>query len=362
MPRQQHDSCFQRGPKHHLPTSACAPAGEVLPLSIFPSWRVLLLCCLFLLLAACGQQEEAVEYQPPKATGTAYVLGEDTDHLAVLDLATTRLTRLSLDRALVDLAIRQGRLLGLAPDGALVAIDRQTGATSVIAQPLTSGVAMSPGGAANELWLLGAKEICRYRLGQGIDQRYPLPAPATSLFFDQQKKRLVLIDRASGKLAVFDPASLKVEAAFPFAGNSVHHGAQFPPNGEYWIAEGNEYMNGEPYGVGYAKDKPAMPGGVNVIDPATGKQTDFLMLGGNVVDIAFSPDSSKAYVAISQLPAYIEATLSLLDTASRRVRAEFRLCDACHIEEGVEPGRERLLLRALALDWSGGQPAKEGQP
>ncbi len=324
---------------------------------------LLLLCGVLLLLAACGQQEEAVEYRPPQVAGTAYVLGEETGHLAVLDLGTARLTRLVLDRPLVDLAMRQGRLLGLGADGTLVEIDRQTGATTALARPLDSGLAMCPAGEADALWLLGTKELCRYLLGKGIDHRYPLPAPATSLFADLKNERLVLIDREGGRLALFDPATLQVEKTLPFAGNSVHHGAQFPPSGEYWIAEGNEYMNGEPYGVGYAKDKPAMPGGINVIDPATGRQTDFLMLGGNVVDIAFSPDNTKAYAAISQLPAYIEATLSLIDTAGGRVRAEFRLCDACHLEEGVDPGRERLLVRALALDWEGGRTAgKEEQP
>jgi len=304
-----------------------------------------------LVLSACDRQPTE-EYTPPQVAGIAYVLG-DCDHIAVLDLATGGIARLKPNTPLVDIALSGDDLVGLTPDGALVTIDRTAGTTTVIERPLRTGQAMAEGAADGELWLLGKEELCHYRLGRGIEQRYSLPAPATSLFFDSKRSRLVLIDRPSSKLVVFDPQTLTTEKTLPFAGNSVHHGRTLPPTAEYWIAEGNEYMNGEPYGVGYAKDHPAMPGGINVIDPATGKQTDFIMVGGNVVDIAFSPDGQKAYVAVSQLPEYTEATLSLINTAERRVRAEFRLCDACHMEQGVEPEREHILVRALTVDWNG---------
>lgn len=315
-------------------------------------WIRLLLAISLLFAGGCDQKPEKV-YHPPTLSGVAYVLGE-ANHLAVMDLATFALSRLKLDRPVADIAVTGGKLYLLAKDGSLLTMDPSNGKTTVLGRPLTDGIGMTlaPDGS---LWLLSSTALCHWQPPATLVKRLALPTPASSLFFDAAHGLLVLVNRKSSSLAVFDPSTRKVEKRFAPIGNSVHSGASFPGQQEYWIAEGNEYRNGKPYGVGYIKKGPAMPGGINVIDAVSGKQTDFIMLGGNVEDVVFGPAGKKAYLAVSQLPAYIEASLVVVDTAQRRELAEIRVCDRCHEQEGINIGRSRLLVRSLAIDWTKGQ-------
>ncbi len=336
----------------------CASARAVFEIKERRSIMIprLILATILLLFAGCDQQPEEV-YVPPVFSGTAYVLG-DGDHIAVLDLGSARLRRLKVEQTVVDLALTGDRLYALGQDGTLLRLDRETGRAESLDRPVQQGMAMATD-RDGSLWILGKKEICQYTPARGIEKRFPLPAPATSLFFDQDSSRLMLIDRPASTITVFDPATLKTEKTIRPVGNSVHHGVAFPGHNELWVAEGNEFMDGEPYGIGYAKDHPAMPGGINVIDTSTGRQTDFIIVGGNTVDITFDPAGEKAYAVVSRLPEYIEATLSVVDTGQRRVRAEFRLCDACHAEEGVELENRDAEVRAMVIDWqqTGGRKA-----
>lgn len=321
-----------------------------------------LLLAVALLIAGGCQRKQKQSYHPQTLTGTAYVLGQ-ANHLAVLNLATAAVSRLDLDRPIADIAVAGGKLYLLAKDGTLLARDPSGRKTTVLGRPLKGGLAMTPA-PDGSLWLLSATALCHWRPPATLVKKIPLPIAATSLFFDADRHRLVLIDRKSSSLAVFDPSTLKEEKHFTQIGNSVHRGANFPGHGEYWIAEGNEYRNGKPYGVGYVKKGPANPGGINIIDAASGKQTDFIVLGGNVEDIVFGPAGKKAYAIASLLPTNIEATLAVVDTAQRRDRARFRICDSCHQLKGVNIKRKRLLVRSLTIDWTKGNKTtqKEGRP
>ena len=59
----------------------------------------------------------------------------------------------------------------------------------------------------------------------------------------------------------------------------------------------------------------------------------------------------KAYTAASQLPEYVEATLTLINPKSRRVAAEMRLCESCHKNANVTLKNGQAQVRALAISW-----------
>lgn len=314
-----------------------------------------LFCTLLLgLLAGCDQTPDQV-YTPPVLSGKAYVLAE-ADHLAVVDLASTALTRIKMDKQGLDLAIVKGQLYVLAEDGSIATLqdDKTLG-------PWQDGV---PGGIAmvaaadHSLWVLGPKALTQLVPGQGPGKTVPIEEGYSSLFVGEGPETLWLVNREKATATPFTLTTATSGPAIARVGNSVHKGKNFPGVGELWLAEGNETMDGAPYGVGYApKGQVAMPGGINVIDLKSGKQSDFIMVGGNVVDLTINPGQGKAYAAVSQHPDYIEATMSVMDTKSRRVTAELRLCQSCHVEEKVtlKDGEGKVRALAIAIPAEGGQ-------
>lgn len=325
-----------------------------------PLRRLLPFAAAALLLTGCDREPEQI-YKPPTFTGTAAYVAGECDHLAMLDLETQRLTRIKVGRQVADLAVAGDRLWVLGEDGGLAGLDPDQGGDAPVVdwKPISAkglAVAAGPDGV---IYVLGDRELVLVAPDGNVLQRRPLDFAGTSLLHDGKNSRLWVLNREDGSAT---PISLPgLQAGTPVApiGNSIHQGFVPAGSGELWIAEGNEYLDGQPYGVGYKKDGPAMPGGINVIGPADGKQTDFVMVGGNVADLAESPDGSRIYAATSRLPEYTEATLSVLEAASRRVRAEFRLCDACHVEENVEVSGKNAVVRALAMRW--GATAGQGE-
>lgn len=308
--------------------------------------RTLLSLLLVALLAGCDQTPDQV-YTPPVLSGKAYVLAE-SNHIAIVDLTTTALSRIKMDKKGLDLAIAGKQLYVLAEDGTIASLKDEKSLN-----PWQAGV---PGAIAmtvgpdQSLWILAKNALRQFVPGQGLGQQIPLTEEYSALFLGEQADTLWLVNRAKSTATPFTPATAKAGAMLTAIGNSVHKGRAFPGVGELWLAEGNEYMNGEPYGVGYTKKgQPAMPGGINVIDPTSGKQTDFIMIGGNVIDLTINPGQGKAFAAVSQLPDFIEATLALVDTKSRRVTAELRLCHSCHMEANVTLKDGQGKVRALAI-------------
>lgn len=304
--------------------------------------------CLLLVtfLSGCDQTPDQV-YTPAVLTGKAYVLAA-ADHIAVVDLANADLTRIKLDKQGVDLAIANKQLYVLAADGSLASLKDES-TLAPWQEGLPGAVAMTAG-PDNSLWLLGKKELQQFVPGQGPGTSLPLAGEYSALFFGADPATIWLVSREASTATPLNLSTNTLGSAITAIGNSVHHGQAFPGQGELWLAEGNEYMNGEPYGVGYTTEgRPAMPGGLNVIDLKTGKQNDFIMIGGNVIDLSIHPEQDKIYAAVSQLPEYTEATLSVLNAKTRRVSAEMRLCEACHQNANItlKKGQGRVLALAI---------------
>lgn len=314
--------------------------------------------CLILAasLFGCDQTPEQV-YTPPVLSGKAYVLAA-ADHIAVVDLATTALSRIKMDKQALDLAIINKQLYVLAADGTLATIKDDT-SLNPWQEVVPSAVAMTAAPDNKSLWILADKEVRQFIPGQtNAGKSIPIETNYSSLFFGTGPETLWLVNRQESTATPLNLDTAKVGPAVANIGNSVHNGLAFAGPNELWIAEGNEYMNGEPYGVGYAPyGTSAMPGGINVIDLNTGSQGDFIMVGGNVVDLSADLAQGKLYSVTSQLPEYVEATLSLIDIKTRRVTAELRLCQSCHQEHDIllEKGEGKVLALAVAIQEGGAQ-------
>lgn len=305
----------------------------------------IVLALLIITLAGCEQTPSQV-YTPPVLTGKAYVLAA-ANHIAVVDLASAKLTRITMDKKGVDLAIVNKQLYVLGEDGSLASLKDESTLT-----PWQAGV---PGAVAmtaapdGSLWLLGDKVLTQLIPGQAAGKGLPIPGEHSSLFVGEGTETLWLVSRKTSSVTPFNLTTKALGTTINTVGNSVHHGRNFAGTNELWLAEGNEYMDGEPYGVGFATKGPAMPGGINVIDLKTSTQNDFIMIGGNVVDLSIQPEQGKVYAAVSQLPEYTEATLSVLDAKTRRVSAELRLCESCHQNENITLGKGQGKVLALAI-------------
>lgn len=309
--------------------------------------RTLSCLCIAVALTACDHPPDQV-YTQPVLSGKAYVLAA-ADHIAIVDLATTDLSRIKMDKMGLDLAIIGKQLYVLAEDGSLATLrdDKTLGPWQ---EGLAGSVAMAAG-PDNSLWLLAKNEVKQVVPGKDPGKGLPVAGDYSSLFFGDDAATVWLVSRQHSSVT---PLNLKTGQAGPAVakvGNSVHHGMSFTGVSELWLAEGNEYMDGEPYGVGYARKTPAMPGGINVVDLTTGKQSDFIIVGGNVVDLAVNVAQDKLYAAVSQHPEYVEASLSLINPKTRRVAAELRLCESCHTSADVTLKNGQAQVRALAIAW-----------
>lgn len=303
---------------------------------------------LVLLLAGCDRTPDQV-YTPPVLSGKAYVLAA-ADHIAVVDLATTALSRIKMDKKALDLAILTKKLFVLAEDGTLASLkDKET--LSPWSAGVTGGVAMTAAPDNTGLWILGKNRLSLLIPGKGETKSLPIEGDYSDLFLGEAADTLWLVNRAKSTVTALNLTTKKLGPTISQGGNSVHKGLAFPGANELWLAEGNEYMNGEPYGVGYATKGVAMPGGINVIDLKTGSQSDFIMIGGNVVDLAITPKHDKVYAAICQLPDYDEATVAVVNTTSRRDTAQLRLCVSCHQNTNVTLKRGQGRVLAMAISW-----------
>lgn len=331
--------------------------------------RPLALFLAFALLSPTGCNRAPEEtYQPPSFAGMAYVLA-DSDHIAALDLGSQRVSRISLGKKGADLALLDNRLFVLAADGTLAEIDQsgKKGDKHKWQPAVAIGRDMTIG-PQNTLWILGDGELAFFAPDKGVTGKKKLQGHTDYIFFEPKSNRLWCINRQKSTLTALNGSSFAQEIVLEQVGNSVHDGFVGPEGTDFWLAEGNEYMDGKPYGVGYATGGPAMMGGVNVIDIKTGKMIDFVMVGGNTTDLALSPDGTRTYAALSQHPDYNEATLAMIDnTSGRRVKAEFRLCDTCHLDKNVKIKNGKAFIKALAVAWptgaaAGSEPAKLDRP
>lgn len=310
-----------------------------------------------LILSACSKGSDDVVYHPPSLSGIAYVLASNADHIAVVDLQTQELDRLVIAKKGVDLAsvnspTRSGIYI-LSEDGSLALLPDNQETKLTWQKFLSKGIALTVGENGN-LWLLGAKELLLLSPEDKVINRYKLEESFSSIIFDAEHGRIWLLSRERAVAESHDIKTFTMDKSITDLGNSVHQGLAFPGTTELWVAEGNEFRDGKPYGVGFKQDGPAMAGGFNIIASDTGKHSDFVNVGGNVVDMVLGPKSEKVYAVTNRLPYYNEATLAVVGSKSKRTQVLLRLCLACHEIQGVEIPGGQAEVRAIAVLWKEG--------
>jgi DNA-binding beta-propeller fold protein YncE len=299
-----------------------------------------------------------VDREGPSLKGKAYVQTHG-GHVAVVDLATGNLDRIvhgkpsdalsissdrktlyvfSLDGHAKEINLGSGKQtdwikLGnkhcgsaIAPDGTVWVSDMKDGKIYVY-DPKTKKLADS--------FASGGKSIC-------------------GVFFSKDGKKAYASDMAGGFISIVDVASKKIIGRIEKVGNFLHRARVTPDGKEIWQSEGNELKGGKPYGVGYAKAG-GQPGGVTIVDASTGKVKDFILTGGNVHDVNFTPDGKYAILGARQVPERDDSALVIVDTATRRTVKMYSACKKCHGAIGIkipeEKDKGRPFLCAVEVAW-----------
>ncbi len=300
----------------------------------------------------CSREESVREYRPPEFKGRAYVLPEGADHIAVVSLKDGSLNSIKISSpANQVIKTDEGTLYILGKDGILSVFDINN---HRMVKTYRVGVNLC-GGALDDRGRVWVTDVGTQRLllfdpsQQKVLDGVEIPEGLCGVIFDRNRGSLYLIDRRQSALLVFDLKSKKVVDRIPSIGNSVHLGALSPAGDSLWIAEGNEYRDGRPYGVGFARTE-AMPGGINIVDLKLKQMVDFILVGGNTVDIGFSPDGGLAYAVSSQMAEYDDASLAVIDVRTRRVIKTYSLCKPCHVKTSPGVKLERAFVRSVALE------------
>lgn len=313
---------------------------------------------LLLLLVTAGCENtpkngaEETGYQPPSFTGIAYIQAT-CDHIAVINLADKRVSRIKLDKTLggISLEEKSKTLFAGSIDGYLCQIDLQNGTKSdwiKIAQSIS-------GTKINDaiLYFLDtqAQKLVRYDLAQhSSTAEITLEQGKYSLSFCRANNTVYLSNASTSVIQGYDAETLKNVFMISSSGNSIHKLACEMATTSFWVAEGNEFKDGKPYGIGFTTTQ-AQAGGINVIVPNNREKDDFVYVGGNIVDIQFSRDSKYAFAAASRMPEHSEASLAIVDTKSKRVIEEYRLCNSCHVPKGVNLRDQPTIVSSLQIDW-----------
>jgi hypothetical protein len=311
-----------------------------------------------LILSGCSRTEEPPGYSPPSFTGLAYVQAKGGGHIVVLDMATGEIARIRTgikDGSLL-LSRKTDELLIFGKFDGLKRINLRDGSQST-PRRLTREICSATQFSAVEVLLTDPvkESLIRYILQDGELSTLTVLKPGECGLATMKKPDgtwIAITNSKDSSIRILRLEDLTIVRKIGNAGNSIH-GAVFPPSeNTIWVAEGNEYKNGIPYGVGFAKTE-AVPGGINIVDTATGEIVDHIIVGGNVVQIRFSSDGKYAYVISSQMPEYDEATLSIIDFPKRRVIKNYALCKSCHIWKGVELKSGKAFVSSFVLDEKG---------
>jgi len=310
------------------------------------------------------EQGDQLKYEPQiKREGLAYVLVKGGNHIVVLNLDNGDIGIIDpgKDAAAMALVREKQVLTVFSADGRGRDIYLKKRAKSEWMQ-LTKGVCGAASGAMDKIWLTDAssrKLLLYLHEKKQINDVLSLEHNSCGIFVDPKGPGLYLVDPKRSSITVVDTSKKNIVDTIDNAGNSIHNGAVGPGGSELWVAEGNELKDGKPYGVGYAK-LTAVPGGINIIDLKTKTLKDFVFIGGNVMDVELSPDDRYAYVISSQMPEYDDATLSVVDTGTIRLRRSYQLCKSCHIPKGVQLPDQKAFVSVLEVDENAGPKSVEG--
>ncbi|GBD98592.1 PQQ enzyme repeat protein [bacterium BMS3Abin07] len=293
----------------------------------------------------------------PNLSGIAYIQGHG-GHVAVLNLATGDVKRIVHGKPSDALTLSKNRnmLYVFSLDGYAKEINLKTGKqtnwTRLGKQHCGSNIA--PDGT---IWVSDMKDGHVYvydpKKHKLVDS-FPVSKSICGITFTKDGKTAYIADMPGSFINIVDVKTKKVIGKTGRIGNFIHRGRLNPAGTEIWESEGNELKGGKPYGVGYA-EAGGQPGGVIIIDVKTGKKKDFVLTGGNVHDIDFTPDGRYALAATRQVPEQDDSGIVVIDTKTKRVVKVYSACKKCHgalgvvVPDNVDNGRP--FLCGIQVNW-----------
>ncbi|GEM_PF-3342657 len=309
-----------------------------------------LLVLLLFLMISCKQRQETVEgYRPPEFKGIAFVTARDANHVGVLNLADASIGRIVLDRRPSAISLASNRLYIFSRDGMYKSIDLSTSKSSNWKR-IAPSICDAETTEGKTIYLTTRREpaLIAYSIEKGQTMNSLKLSPGDCNISVSDPAGLIIItNNRNPAITIIDKKTWTIKERIPNAGNSIHHARLLAARNEIWVAEGNEFKDGKPYGVGFAKAE-AVPGGLNLIDLKTGQLKDFIMVGGNVEDLGFSSDGRYIYTISSQMPEYDDAALNAVDFQKTRSVKQYSLCKVCHYRNGIQI--KKIFVTSLVVD------------
>ncbi|GBD98579.1 hypothetical protein BMS3Abin07_00599 [bacterium BMS3Abin07] len=312
-----------------------------------------LLAIVFLFLLSCSTGGDQPEYQPPSFKGIVYVQPVKADHVAVLNLANGETGRIGAGKSLGSISLsKSGNALDLfSVSGSVRRIDFVKHSRSkwrkVFRKPCSTATA-----GTGEILVTDSRRRRLYSYLPGnikAHKEMKIARGTCGVSVSRDGKEIYLVNRLTSSIRIIRKDGFELLTDIRSAGNSIHKALIAPSGTELWVAEGNEFRKGKPYGVGFAKVD-ARPGGINIVSIRSGKVEDFIIVGGNVVDLAFSGDGRYAFALSSQMPEYDEASLTVINVKKRRVIKNYALCKTCHVWKGVDIPGAKAFVSSMQVD------------
>ncbi len=306
---------------------------------------------------ASGPMGKGVERSGPNLKGIAYIQGHG-GHIAVVNLATGDVKRIVHGKPsdALTLSADGKKIYAFSLDGYAKEIDLTTGKQTewVKLGKKHCGSNIAPDGT---VWVSDMADGHVYVYDpktHKLADSFPVAKSICGISFSPDGKTAYVSDMPGGFIAVVDVKTKKVVSKIEGVGNFIHRARLRPGTNELWQSEGNELKGGKPYGVGYAEAGGA-PGGVSIVDTKTGKVKDFVVTGGNVHDVDFTPDGKYALAAVRQVPEQDDSGIVVIDADTKRVVKVYSACKKCHGAIGLEVPKDkdggRPFLCAIQVNW-----------
>jgi DNA-binding beta-propeller fold protein YncE len=302
---------------------------------------IIVVALILTLVAFLGMAN--AEERGPKLSGVAYVQGHG-GHIAVVDLATGAVARISHGKPsdAITLSHDGNTIYTFSLDGFVTEIDLKAGKNSEWAKlgKQHCGSAIAPDGT---IWVSDMTDGHVYVYDpktKKLKDSFPISKSTCMITFSKDGKKAYVTDMIGGYVNIVDVATKKVEGKIETTGNFMHRGRLAPDGEHLWVSDGNEVLKNTydttpvAIGVGYAENAAQM-GGVSIVDVKTKKEVDYIIIGGNPHDVAFTPDGKYALVTSRQIPDYKDSAIVVVDTNTKRIVKVYSACKACHGPTGT---------------------------
>jgi tricorn protease-like protein len=305
-----------------------------------------------------GKATATTDKMGPDLKGIAYMQTHG-GHVTMVDLATGEVARIVHEKPADALTLSADKktLYVFSLDGHAKEINLESGNQTEWMKLGNKhcGSNIAPDGS---VWVSDMKDGKIYIYdpkSKKLADSFPVSKSICGVFFSKDGKTAYASDMPGGFISIIDVAKRKVTGKIEGVGNFLHRARVHPNGKEIWQAEGNELKGGKPYGVGYAEAGGA-PGGITIVDAKSGKIKDFIITGGNVHDVDFTPDGKYAIAGSRQVPERDDSALIVIDTKTKRVVKMYSACKKCHGAMGYEIPEEkdkgRPFLCAVEVDWT----------